>query len=109
MLNMGHNGHGINLYGVITIRMSNEHAYGDILTGGLSVLVHRYVVPPMILVIMTLPQWSRGQLRHGSLISSAECDAHNDPDGTPTTWNETPLELTDTVANIYVINATTLR
>ena len=35
---MGHNGHGINMYGVIMTLMGNIQA--DILTGGLSVLVH---------------------------------------------------------------------
>ena len=36
--NMGHNGHGINLYGVLMIIMGNLH------TGGHSVLVHRFII-----------------------------------------------------------------
>ena len=38
--NMGHNGHGINLYDVLMILMGNLNAV-DILTRGPSVLVHR--------------------------------------------------------------------
>ena len=40
---MGHNGHRINLYGVIMILMAID-MQGDILTGGLSVLVHRDIL-----------------------------------------------------------------
>ena len=37
---MGHNGHGINLYGVVTILMGNLHAGGQSNLGYLS-LLHR--------------------------------------------------------------------
>ena len=41
--NMGPNGHGITLHGVIMVLMGNVHAGGGggVLTGGLSVLLHR--------------------------------------------------------------------
>ena len=40
--NMGHNGHGINLYGVIMTLMGNIHAGGQSSLGHLS-LLHRYI------------------------------------------------------------------
>ena len=40
--NMGHNGHGINLYGVLMILMVNLHT-GGYFDGGLSVLVNSEV------------------------------------------------------------------
>ena len=40
--NMGHSGLGINLYGVLMI-LTYTYMHGDILIGGLSVLVHRYM------------------------------------------------------------------
>ena len=39
--NMGHNGHGINLHGLIMTLMGNEHAVGKSSLGHLS-LVHRH-------------------------------------------------------------------
>ena len=39
--NMSHNGHGINLYGVVMILMGNLHAGGQFNLGHLS-LLHRY-------------------------------------------------------------------
>ena len=45
----------INLYGVVMILMGHLHAGGQSNLGHLS-LVHRYEVPPMILVLVTLPR-----------------------------------------------------
>ena len=50
--NMGHNGYGINLHGVLMIPMDNIHAW-DILTRVLSVLIHQ--LHAQLIVKMLIP------------------------------------------------------
>ena len=49
---MGHNGHGMNLHGVVVSLIDIQ---GNILTGVLSVIVHRYIEGSAYLVRSNLP------------------------------------------------------
>ena len=48
LFNMGNNGHGINLYGIIMILMGNLHAGGQYNLGHLS-LLHRYLSGSLVI------------------------------------------------------------
>ena len=64
--NMGHNGHGINLYGVVMILMGNLHAGGQSNLGHLS-LVHRYG-----LLLFSFYTGRRTRFNHKHFVSSPQ-------------------------------------